>query len=491
MGYSDNRSKELTQLLRDMQPAPTAEEKAKIQDALDTYFRDRDDHLSSIRAIIGDTSENKKLGDVLDRFSRWEDTLKRFGDCLNYIRDVTTAALAFVTRVSFEEKKAIDGLREARVGEGRDILVYMATNVETMIKALSDKWAKLNYESGYFDAQERQAADEIRKMVEEAIYKTAPATDQLVKLSNDFYQFTQQVPKDIDQWLIDLAKDLDKKDADRWKALIKTVQPGKYIKGMFDTAMGIPSLSNGDPQGQLGDLTKNASGHVGGLLSRRAEEYRSAIQRRTDGILVLFNETRRDTDEFIKNNSFEAAKLKYQAVSDTLDRFVSSMPTDGLKNDFGAFVKELRDMYGRHLTEMETMYNRFVSENQYRFFGPLGPDISEALTQTKAWEQVRVGIVNLGLEEKLRQFRSDLNQFIEVKMNDAVQRMWTQLECLDPEVRQAIQTEYEAFRDEVARQTRERVRQLDELFAKEQQLFRSDALTAYFDRRILNDALSR
>ena len=36
MGYSDNRSKELTQVLRDMQPAPTAEEKAKIQDAIDS-----------------------------------------------------------------------------------------------------------------------------------------------------------------------------------------------------------------------------------------------------------------------------------------------------------------------------------------------------------------------------------------------------------------------------------------------------------------------
>jgi hypothetical protein len=50
---------------------------------------------------------------------------------------------------------------------------------------------------------------------------------------------------------------------------------------------------------------------------------------------------------------------------------------------------------------------------------------------------------------------------------------------------------YEAFRDEVARQTRERVRQLDELFGKEQQLFRSDAFTAYFDRRILNDSIPR
>jgi hypothetical protein len=491
MGYSDNRSKELTQVLRDMQPAPTAEEKAKIQDAIDTYIRDRDDHLSSIRAIIGDTGENKRLGDVLDRLSRWEDSLKRFGDCLSSIRDVTTAALAFVTRTSFEEKQAIDGLRAARAGEGRDILVYMATNVETMIKALADKWSKLNGESGYFDAQEKQAVESIRKMVEETLYKTAPATDQLVKLSNDFYQFTLQFPKDVTQWVADQAKDLDKKDAARWTALVKTIDPGRYVKGLLTTALGIPSLSNGDPQGQLGELTKNASAHVSGLFTQRIEEYRSAIQRRTYGVLVLFNETRKDTDEFIKNNSFEAAKQKYQGISDALDRFASGLPTDGLKSDFGAFAKELRDMYGRHLMEMETMYNRFVSENQYRFFGPLGPDISEALTQTKAWEQVRVGLVNMGLEEKLRQFRSDVTEFIEVKMNDAVKRMGTELEGLDPEVRQSIQTAYEAFRDEVARQTRERVRQLDELFGKEQQLFRSDAVAAYLDRRILNDALSR
>lgn len=491
MGYSDNRSKELTQVLRDMKPSPTAEEKAKIQDGIDTYVRERDDQLSSIRAIIGDTSENKKLGDVLDRFSRWEDSLKRFGDCLNYIRDVTTPALAFVTRTSFEEKQAIDGLKAARVGEGRDILVYMATNVETMIKALSDKWAKLNGEGQYFDSQEKQAVDSIRKMVEETIYKTAPATDQLAKLSNDFYQFTLQFPKDLDQWVKDWSKGLDTKDVDRWKAAVAMARPGDYVKGQLTSALGIPSLSNGDPQGYLGDLMKNVSTQVSGLLNQRVEEYRSAMQRRTTGILVLFNETRRDTDEFIKNNSFESAKQKYQAVSDTLDRYVSGLPTDGLKSDFGAYVKELRDMYGRHLMEMETMYNRFVSENQYRFFGPLGPDISEALTQTKAWEQVRVGMVNLGLDEKLRQFRSDVNDFIEVKMNDAVKRMWPELEALDPEVRQAVQTAYEAFRDEVARQTRERVRQLDELFGKQQQLFRSDAFLAYLDRRILNDALSR
>ena len=206
MGYSDNRSRELTQRLRDMQPAPTAEEKAKIQDAIDTYVRDRDDHLSSIRAVIGDTSENKRLGDVLDRFSRWEDSLKRFGDCLSYIRDVTTPALAFVTRTSFEEKQAIDGLRGARIGEGRDILVYMATNVETMIKALADKWARLNGESQYFDAQEKQAVESIRKMVEETLYKTAPATDQLARVSNDFYQRSTQLPKDFTQWLAEQGK---------------------------------------------------------------------------------------------------------------------------------------------------------------------------------------------------------------------------------------------------------------------------------------------
>lgn len=494
MGYMDSRSAEVTQRLRDAQPAPTAEEKDKIQGAFDVYTHDGNDYLGSIRAIVGEVGTPKRTSSIEEHFGRWRAALSRFGECLNPVRDPSLTALALVTKISFEEKDAIDRLAAAQIGETRDAFVEQDANVETAIKALSDKWAKLNGESDYFDRTEKEAADAIRKMVEEAIQQSAAAADQLARQGNEFYQFVAvDLPKEFTDWVAGWGKAIDapEKAAEAWKSLVKTADPGGYIKGQLASAAKMPSMSQGDPSGNLGAFIKASSAQVDGLVRQRAEEYVEAMRRRTSGILVLFNETRRDTEQFIKNNGFDVAKVKYQEMSDRLDRVVSGLSSDGLKTDVGRYAKELVSMFGRHLSDIELMFNRFVKENEGRFFGPLGPDIAEALTETKSWEQYRVGLVNMGLEEKLRQFRSDLNQFIVVKMTDAVKKMESEFDSVNPEIRREIETHYAAFRDEVMRQARERVAQLDALVGKQQSLLRSDALTAYFDRRILNDAIRR
>jgi hypothetical protein len=496
MGYSDNRAKELEARLQQMSPPPSAEETAKIRDAMNTYLRDREDRLSTLLALIGDTGD-KRLGDVVNCFSQWLDSLKRFGDGLNSTSDISTSALIFVTRASFEEKQAIESLRATNVGAAHDVLIYRAKVLEEKIKALADKWGKLNGETGYFDATEKASVDAIRRLVDDVIRKTGPAADQLARVPNDLYNAVKSELKLLNESVSRLGKSAGLDGAARkvWEEGVKVIDPaGKLRSALTKEALkaagvALPSTDDPNPSRELGESIRATSQFIDVLLQQRVNEYREAIQKRTSGLLVLFNETYNDTKKFVEENGFDKAKVRYQETSDTLDRWASELPSDGLKSDFGDYRKALLDRLSRHLSEIETMYNRFVRENQGRFLGPLGPDISEALTQTKKWEEYRVGLVSMGLDEKVRKWREDLRGILVVSMRDAIEKSAAELDYFDPEVRQQLQTPFEAFRDEVTKEAAALVAQVDQIYEKEQRVWSSDLVASYLDRRILRDAL--
>lgn len=498
MGYSDNRAKELETRLKQMAPPPSAEETAKIQDAVNTYVHDRDDRLSTLLAIIGDTGD-KRLGDVVNCFSQWLDSLKRFGDCLNSTSDASTSALIFVTRVSIEERQAIESLRATNVGEAHDVFIYRAKAVEEKIKALADKWEKLNGETGYFDATEKASVDAIRGLVDDVIRKTGPSVDQLGRVPNDLYNAVKSEFKLINEAVSRLGQSVGLDGAARkaWEEGVKVIDPaGKLRSALTKEALKaagvtLPSTGDPNPTKDLGESIRATSQFIDILLQQRVNEYRDAIQRRTSGILVLFNETYNDTKKFVEENGFDKAKARYQETSDTLDRWASGLPSDGLKSDFGDYRRALLDRLSRHLSEIETMFNRFVRENQGRFLGPLGPDISETLTQTRKWEEYRVGLVSMGLDEKIRQWRDDVRGILVVGMRDAIEKTAAELDYFDPEIQRQLRTPFEAFRDEVTKEAAALVAQVDQIYEKEQRAWSSDLVTAYLDRRILRDALPR
>lgn len=498
MGYSDNRAKELEARLQQMSPPPNAEEAAKIRDAVNSYIRDREDRLSTLLSLIGDTSD-KRLGDVLNCFNQWLDAVKRFGDCLNSTRDTTTAALIFVTRTSFEEKQAIESLRDTNVGAAHDVFIYRAKALEEKTKALADKWDKLYGESGYFDAQEKASIDAVRRLVDEVIRKTGPSVDQLARVPNDLYNAVKAELKLLNDAIARLGKVANVDAAARkvWEDGIKLIDPAGKLRSALTKealkAVGVtlPSTDDPNPTKDLGEAIRSTSQFTDGLLQQRVNEYREAIQKRTSGLLVLFKDTYNDTKKFIEENGFDKAKARYQETSDTLDRWASGLPSDGLKSDFGEYRKALVDRLGRHLSEIETIYNRFVKENQGRFFGPLGPDISEALTQTKKWEEYRVGLFSVGLDEKVRKWRDDVRGILVVSLQSAIEKTASELDDFEPEVQRQLRTPFEAFRDQVIKEATALVAEIDRIYEKEQRVWSSDLVASYFDRAILRDALPR
>jgi hypothetical protein len=464
---------------------------AKLQDAVDTYVRARDEHISSLVATLGDTS-NKRLSEALGYLDRWLDALKIFNNCLSSSSDTTTAALAFLTTASFEERQAIESLRATNVAEAHDVLIHRGKMVEEKIKALADKWERINDWSREFDTRETEAIESVRRMVDEVILQMAPAIDQVANVGNRLYSKLENEFKLVGGFLADVGTAVglaEKVSAPAGQMAAKQLQSA--LTGGVLSAAGMPSLSSGDPSGQLGQVTRSMRTSIDLLQGKRALEYREAIQRRTDGVLVLFNETYRDTTKFIEENGFDKAKARYQETSDTLDRWVSGLPTDGLKSDFGQLRKDLLEKLSRQLSEIETMFNRFVKENEGRFFGPLGPNIAEALTQTKKWEEIRVNFLNQGLDQKLRSFRSSIKGFLIVDIETALKKTDLELEHFDPEVQKQIKAPYEAFRAQVMKEAAELMKTVEEVCDTQHKVFGSDMVAAYFGRKVLEDKLPR
>ena len=69
------------------------------------------------------------------------------------------------------------------------------------------------------------------------------------------------------------------------------------------------------------------------------------------------------------------------------------------------------------LSLTERVFNEFVKEHKGKSFGPLAPDIKNALTESRAWEDRHRMMDEKGLDSKLRQWRNEANSFFGVSLS--------------------------------------------------------------------------
>jgi len=188
---------------------------------------------------------------------------------------------------------------------------------------------------------------------------------------------------------------------------------------------------------------------------------------------------------------FEAARQKYQDAKSALESWGSGLPTDALKSDASQFVQALLAALSNQLALTETLFNQFVSQNKGRFFGPVGPDIEQALLETRTWEDTETRLREKGLEGKLRQWRSDANKFLEVDVRFATQSLAYNLRGMPKELQGEVTTFVEAVRDEVMRETRQRLDELNRSFDATLQVASDDKIRQALDRSQVRAALAR
>ncbi|MBI2900694.1 MAG: hypothetical protein HYY17_10960 [Planctomycetes bacterium] len=394
----DARAKELKdQILKLESDQP--KDREVLQRAVDDYIKERDEFFKKLLEIVAESGTDRTNQEAL-----WVDCVKQLRDKLraivegakgNLSKEPTVAVLAFYTVMLLDEDKCLAALQEVKVAEKRDEIVKNQALVVDMSTKLQIKWDRLLDEDNRIDEHEKRVVDELKAAIERS-YDDADRKYRSIK---------EDAVVAVDK-IVGLVKKFDKPIT----VLVSTLT-GADLETVKQAVRAIKDLEPGIRTFSEIYLKTNEN-----YIARR-NDYNSLLGSERGGVYVLFGGFRRDTQEFVDKNGFSTAQESYSKAKDALDRLVSGLPTDGQKADIGAFAKEVLEKLSGHLSATEKIHNAFVERHKSKFFGPLGPDIKEALAETRVWEDRLRMIEGLGLESKLRQWRSSANTFFDVSLS--------------------------------------------------------------------------
>jgi hypothetical protein len=339
---------------------------------------------------------------------------------------LSPAVLKLYQSFKVDEFKYLDLMQKSSIATRHDTILEFNKNLNDWTYILGVKWnAQMENDDRTYDQAELATSKEIKKLVEDIIVGMA----------------------------------FDKKNI------------AEKVEGVLDKAGGVANFI--PVLGQVVSIALDLSERAAGLLKQKkknlielVDRYKSLVNSEANGMAILFSDVRKDTKDFIEKNGFDQAKREYSLASDDLKQ-LSSEGTPGQRDDGKEFADEALKAISPHLSTMESSFNRFIKDNQGKFFGPVSPDISEALVETKVWERERDGIRGLDLEGKLRQFREDENRFFEIKMSKITDEQRKQVE-------EALTKNLQVLNDEVK--------------ITEQEL-KNDLWVVVFDRKALEDKI--
>jgi hypothetical protein len=344
----------------------------------------------------------------------------------NDMAKLSPAVLKLYQSFKVDEFKYLDLMQKSSIATRHGTILELNKNLNDWTEKLAIKWAaQMENDDRTYDQAELAASKEMENLIQDMIIGMA----------------------------------FDKKNI------------AEKVEGALDKAGGV---ANFVPfLGQVVSIALDAAERAAGLLKQKKRNliaqvdiYKSLVNSEANGMAILFSDVREDTKDFIEKNGFDQAKREYGLASDDL-RQLSSEGTSGQREDGKEFADEALKALSTHLSTMEGSFNRFIKANQGKFFGPVSPDISEALAETKVWERERDDIRRLDLEGKLRQFREDENRFFDIKMSNITDEQRKQVE-------EALKKNLQVLNDEVK--------------ITEQEL-RNDLWVVVFDRKALEDKI--
>lgn len=395
-GY-DARASELRDILAKKELADQ-KERDVLARALDDYVRAREQCLEDLVRIIEESSRDRTEQERAwnDRLGGCKQDASRLADAIKSISGTPSiGAFNFVNVTAIEEQKFFEGLGGVKVGERRDHLIVNQKNVIDMTQRLDEKWQALFDQDNSIDEHEQQIVSEIGAIVDRAFDQADRERRTIKEKLVDGVDKATKIVKKYNKPIVYLLGTLTGADLDTLKQALEVI---KGSEPAIDAYAKIYLKTNED-------------------YIARSAEYAALLQSERGGIYILFGGFRQDTEEFLKKNGFDQAKIEYQLASDAMASWASSTATSGQRSDADAFGKDVLGKLGNHLAETERRFNDFVSHHKSKFFGPIAPDIKEALAETRVWEDWDRMMQGKSLDAKLRQWRSDASTFFTVSLS--------------------------------------------------------------------------
>lgn len=365
------RYEEMVEQIEDV--VEDGEERNAFIDAVGEYIEQRDDALLDLVELIK-LSEGEREGE-------WQSVISRISG-IPELADVdddlaSEAALDLYEQFMDEEQEWVSALSVLETAAYRDDLVNLRIRLANMTTLLETKWNDLLNDDGQLD--ERQ----LRVMAD--IYGV------LAQLATQSDARRQSVRNSL-QIVTELLSRVD---------VISGVVPGE-VASAVNQALGV-----------IADATKQYNDSVTAFEALRPQLRELAGQEL--GLLVIFNETRQDTQLFVNENGYDIMKEHYDDAEAELESF-EGRGTDGQQEDAEVFVGLIIDPLEDRLAEGGDIFNQFVGKHNLKFFGPVGPDVREFLIDTKVWLEQADSLEDLDLQTVLSTWRSDSNSFFGVSL---------------------------------------------------------------------------
>jgi hypothetical protein len=398
------------------------EERDTFLETVEAYTEVRDEALGLLAELVAEAEADELAGE-------WDDLVGQMTNLpiLNDLDDEleSEAALELYNQFVDEERSWFLNLSQINPVAYRDEIVALRIRLANMTELLEDKWEGLLNEDGQLDQKELEVMADIHEIVT----KLAEESDTSRRELRDNLQ------------------------------VVAEVAASEAVSSSFPGPVG-------DVLGMIAQVIKQHNEYKTTLESLKPQ-LKDLMQKEL-GLLVTFNQTRKDTQLFVEQNNFDKMKELYGEAEDELEAF-TGVGTDGQQDDAGAFVDLVEGYLSQHVSEGEKIYNEFVTKHSLKFFGPLSADSSEALTETQVWLTEAEEVRNMDLQELLSTLRDDTNSFFGVNLS---------ADGITPEEREFIESQ---LRNDMAT--------LRKAIEDNYVVFSNDNLSLIYDRRSLTDVL--
>jgi hypothetical protein len=331
----------------------TEPDRATLIKTFEEYILERDKGFAELLVILGKSGIDKQTDAFRNRVDQLgKDLGRRNSDMLRLPLPAYNVYQEFL----FNESFFIERLRKVSLPEHRDTIAKLGKDLEVYTAGLELEWQTLLFKDQNYDDQQKAIARDLRETLESVIRQVAESRKETLE----------------------------------------------YVTSV---ATKIPTPAAGTV------FKKGATYLVEKMqyVQNRIRQYQALLSYEENGIYVVYGNTYGSTKEFIEKNSFSAAKAVYEKARDEL-RLMYESGTPSQRDDAKEFAELALKVLSDRLAETETTFNQFVTKNRGRFFGPLSPEIEEALVETRVWEREADDMKRLDLEGKLREWRNELNK---------------------------------------------------------------------------------
>lgn len=460
----DYRRKEVANALAGA-GAELGAERLRIAAVLDEYFNARDAILTMIVTFLADDSAEPLTPEYNSKF---RDTVRsaqdKLDNMLSGVSSPSAAAVKFREKVDFEEMAFWALVGKLTLAESRDLLITNSRNVREMISVLDKRWQNLSEEDLKVEQEEQKAAQDIKDMLETALATAMPyyvqAGTGMIALQDGWKKIGSTINDYVKATLVGAGTPSSVVDAmfkvSSWAGTAAQIAStaGVNIEVVNQAISIARSLNIGglvmsqitpkvdgdakDVQDAYDKAKKPLRQLIEGQYQANMTRYKSNLDNQ-GVVIVAYGGIRNQVDEFLKKTSLNDTRAAYDRIVADIDGLASGPITDGQKSDWADVRRSLKDIFDKRRADAEKSFDDFYRANDGRFMGGLSTDTEKALLNPDKWIVTINGIVAVGLDQKLREWREKVT-VIQGGPKDAFDQIQNAFLGLPLEVRDQVQS---------------------------------------------------